>query len=183
MIVAMAGLPGTGKSTLARALAGKFSGTVLSKDKIRHALFSERDVEYSAEQDDLCIEIMLQAAAFILARDPERCVFLDGRTFSRRYQIERVAEFTAKARQQFRIIECVCSETTAKRRLGESGDHPAKNRDYELYKEMKLRFEAITLPKLVLDTDQELEKSVEQASADLLAATPHDKNARDPRQG
>jgi adenylate kinase family enzyme len=34
MIILMAGLPGTGKSTLATALAGHISGTVLSKDKM-----------------------------------------------------------------------------------------------------------------------------------------------------
>ena len=42
MIVLMAGLPGTGKSTLARELAARTSGRVLSKDEIRwmeHYLF------------------------------------------------------------------------------------------------------------------------------------------------
>ena len=39
MIVLMAGLPGTGKSTLARELAAQTSGRVLSKDEIRHAIF------------------------------------------------------------------------------------------------------------------------------------------------
>lgn len=86
----MAGLPGTGKSALATALAERLSGTVLSKDTIRHALFSPRDVEYSTEQDDFVMEIMLRAAERILRRDPRRHIFLDGRTFSRRYQIERV---------------------------------------------------------------------------------------------
>ena len=38
MIVLMAGLPGTGKSTLARGLASRVDGAVLSKDEIRHAI-------------------------------------------------------------------------------------------------------------------------------------------------
>src|SRR5437879_1896550 len=90
MIVLMAGLPGTGKSALAAALAERLSGSVLSKDAIRHALFAPRDVGYTTEQDDFVMEIMLQAAERILQKDPYRRVFLDGRTFSRRYQIERV---------------------------------------------------------------------------------------------
>ena len=62
MIVLMAGLPGTGKSTLAQALASCFKGAVLSKDEIRHSLFAPGDIEYSTEQDDFVMEIMLQTA-------------------------------------------------------------------------------------------------------------------------
>ena len=47
MIVLMAGLPGTGKSTLARELAARVAASVVGKDEIRHALFSARDLEYS----------------------------------------------------------------------------------------------------------------------------------------
>jgi len=49
VIVLMAGLPGTGKTTVARELASQVSGTILSKDEIRHTLFERRDVEYSTE--------------------------------------------------------------------------------------------------------------------------------------
>jgi predicted kinase len=35
VIVLMAGLPGTGKTTVARELASQVSGTILSKDEIR----------------------------------------------------------------------------------------------------------------------------------------------------
>ncbi len=48
----MAGLPGTGKSTLARTLAAKLNGVVLDKDLVRAAVFNEQWIEYSREQDD-----------------------------------------------------------------------------------------------------------------------------------
>jgi len=66
----MAGLPGTGKTTLARVLASRLSGAVLSKDEIRHALFAQEDVEYSAAQDDFCLKIMLETAGYLLAKKP-----------------------------------------------------------------------------------------------------------------
>ena len=166
MIVLMAGLPGTGKSALAEALAGRLSGSVLSKDAIRHALFAPRDVEYSTEQDDFVMEVMLRAAERILQKHPDRHVFLDGRTFSRRYQIDRVTSAAKRWGQTWQILECICSDETARARLESQtgmGDHPAGNRSFALYLEIKQRFEPIALPKTVIDTEQPLNACLEQA--------------------
>src|ERR1700704_7197792 len=116
MIILMAGLPGTGKSTLARTLVETTVGSVLSKDEIRAALFAPNDIEYSTAQDDFCMEVILQAARFLLQKNPQRKVFLDGRTFSRRYQIDRVLAFAAELSQPWTILECTCSEESARRR-------------------------------------------------------------------
>jgi len=166
----MAGLPGTGKTTLARELATRTGGRVLSKDEIRHALFTPKEVEYSPRQDDFCLQVMLQTAGQLLERNPDRIILLDGRPFSRRYQIENVLSAAASLHQGWRIAECVCPEEICRQRLEEqaaSGAHPAGNRDFQLYLDVKSRFEAITLPKTVIDTSQPLEACIEQALAVL----------------
>ena len=164
----MAGLPGTGKSTLSRALAAQLGGTVLDKDEIRAALFPPSDIEYTIEQGDFCMGIMLKVAGYLFRKDPSRRIFLDGRTFSRTYQLDRATGFAEALSQPWRILECVCSQETARRRLADDPAHPAANRVFELYLKVKARFEEISLPKTVIDTDQPLALCVQIAKASLI---------------
>jgi predicted kinase len=163
MIVLMAGLPGTGKSTLARALAEGMGGIVLNKDALRADLFPKAFVEYSTEQDDFVQELMLRTAEYLLGRYPKLIVFFDGRTFSRAYQIKGVIEAAERLGTPWRIIECVCEEKIALRRIEKGRKHPAKNRTVELYTKIRDQFEQIGEPKLVVDTGGEIETAMVMA--------------------
>jgi predicted kinase len=167
MLILMAGLPGTGKSTLSRALAAELGGTVIDKDHIRAALFDPADIEHSTEQDEFCMRVMLKVAGYIFRKDPSRRIFLDGRTFSRRYQLDRATGYAKAIGQPWFILECVCRDETARKRLEDDHDHVAANRDFNLYLQVKARFEEITLPKTTIDTDQPLEACVRLAKSAL----------------
>lgn len=170
MIVVVAGLPGTGKSTLARGLAEELGGVVLNKDALRADLF-QKFVEYSTEQDDFVQDLMLRTAEYLLARRPELIVFLDGRTFSRTYQIKRVIDKAERLGTPWRIVECVCAEKIAKKRIEKGRRHPAKNRTVELYLKIRDSFEVIEYPKLVVDTSGGMDRPLAEAREYLLSSS------------
>jgi predicted kinase len=155
MLVMMAGLPGTGKTHVANALAKELDALVLSKDVARHALFAPDEVEYSTEQDDFVIDLLLCMAESIWRKHPKKTIILDGRTFSRASQRQHVIEFAEGAGQHWKILECVCNDELAKRRLSvPDAMHPAANRTPALYDEVKEHWEAIEEPHIRLQTDE-----------------------------
>jgi predicted kinase len=155
MLIAMAGLPGTGKSTLAGRLAAELGAVLLNKDEVRAVLFPPPVLDYSREQDDLVMGAIYAATAVILRDHPQRVVILDGRTFLRSYQVQDLTALGATIGEPARIIECVCADEVVRARLErdlEIGTHPAGNRTYDLYRTVKARAEPLTLPHLMLDT-------------------------------
>ena len=114
---------------------------------------------------------MLQTAEYLLSRDPARIIFLDGRPFSRRYQIENVLAVASSLHQRWtnsrmRVFRRDVRVSGSRADAGASS-HPAGNRDFQLYADVKTRFETITHPKIVIDTDQGLEHCVASAMAAL----------------
>jgi len=175
VLVLIAGLPGSGKSTLAQAIARQTEGAVIDKDRLRAALFAPPDIEYSAGQDDFCMELMLETAQYLLTRRPTRLVLLDGRTFSRAYQRRRVIEYAQAIGQDWRVLECVCAEATARKRIALDmalGSHPAGNRTEDLYASVRESWEPVPEPKIVIDTEQPLEACVARALKYLVGDLP-----------
>ena len=69
------------------------------------------------------------------------------------------------------MLECVCAEQTAVGRLAEAmahSTHPAANRTPELYRQIREAWEPIDQPKLVIDTDANLDLCVDLALRYLI---------------
>ena len=167
----MAGLPGTGKSAIAGNLGRRLHAPVLDKDDIREKLFSSAAIDFSQEQDDLCMEVIFLIAEYLLSVMPEQPVIIDGRTFSRSYQVEQLLSHAEALKATPVIMECICDRAIAKERLDHdhrTGAHPAANRTYKLYLALEEQAEPITVGHLTIDTGSEsLEKSVDRCVAYL----------------
>jgi adenylylsulfate kinase len=171
MLIAMAGLPGTGKSTLAARLAEQLGAVVLSKDTVRSALFPPPVLDYSADENDIAMTAVYAAAAYLRKAFPRQAVILDGRTFLRAYQVRDLLALAASVQETPFVLECVCAEEIVRARLEADrarGEHLAKNRTYALYLAVKAAAEPLSIPRLVLDTGRlAVETCVEQSLAYL----------------
>jgi predicted kinase len=166
--VIFAGLPGTGKSTLAMALADRLGAAILDKDRVRGALFPDALTDYSAEQDQLCMRAIVAAAAYLTERGRVKYIFFDGRTFSTGAQIEDVLLPAKQAGAPWRILHVTCADAVAEERLARNDPgHPAKNRDLALYRRIKQHFEPILQPKLEVDSTLGVDRQLAAVEAYL----------------
>ena len=109
---------------------------------------------------------MLQVASYLFKHTDRGVVLLDGRTYSRRDQMEPVVKAARRINVRLYVIECRCSDETAIRRITrdrDQEDHPAANRDAALYWRVKARREPLEVPHLTVDTGAPLDACLEEA--------------------
>ncbi|MFZ1983855.1 MAG: AAA family ATPase, partial [Desulfatitalea sp.] len=166
------GMPATGKSTVAQALAKHLDGTVLHSDVVRKELFGYKALEaqvnpfeegiYSKHASGLTYGRLLLLAQEQLAQG--RSIILDA-TFGRRRRREEVARLAGDMDAGVIFIECTCSEATIKARLAAREERPgvsdARRHHFE---QLKAHFEPLDeLPRehcLRIDTEEAVERNM-----------------------
>ena len=154
MLVAFMGLPGSGKSTLIRRAAPLLGAAVLDKDAVRAAIFGPL-VDYSEAQDALVMEMLFQAAGYLLQQNPNRPILLDGRVYSKLPAREAFLAAARRLGTPWRVIYVTCEDAAACQRLErdvQAGAHVAANRNTALYWKLKGEFAPLDLPHLRVDT-------------------------------
>ncbi|MDE1768980.1 MAG: AAA family ATPase [Thaumarchaeota archaeon] len=146
MIIIICGLPGVGKSTLAKNLAPMINATILSSDKIRKELFL--NPTYSPFERKLVYDVMIIVAKY-LNETGNNCI-LDA-TFNRddsRLEIKNKLQLRDK---EFQIVECFCHEEVVISRL-ESRKDDYSDATIEVYQRMKNIYEPVTIEHISVDT-------------------------------
>lgn len=179
-VIVVAGLSGTGKTAIARAIAAELGLRVVSADAVRHALLgAEKQPSayaagaYTPAANRRTYEALIERAREILRED--RGVVLDA-TFRRASDRESARELATEGGAQFRLIECRLAEALVRQRLDERGARRDGQSDanWEVYQRQRGEFEAITdmsrATHLELDTSARLRDAAHKA-ADWLRQT------------
>lgn len=158
MLVVFRGLPGTGKTRLARRLLERRDDLlVLSRDSLRSGIIAHPT--FSEEEKALVDGLIVAMAGHLLAAG--RSVVIDGMALSSAKLLQEFADTADAHHTGMRIIECICTEKTAMARLAaDRGLHPAGDRSAELYSRVRDRFEPTELPFLSIDTDGDEEQNL-----------------------
>lgn len=164
----MAGLPATGKSTIARELAVLYKAPLFDKDRVREAVFGPYHVGYTREQNDLVMRMLYLAVEHLAASRAVPLVLLDGRTYSRRYQVAELAELARRLEAELVVIECFAARETVRERLAADDvsagtpAHPAHDRTFERWLELEAASDPIEIAAVRLETSRlSLSESIE----------------------
>jgi len=157
MLVMVCGLPGTGKTTLAKALAEKLGAVHISSDTVRMKMFEKRT--YSEKEKEKVYGTMFVEAERLLEEGKK--IVLDA-TFYRKKLRDAARKLAKKTESRFYIIECVTHENLLRERIFARGKEKAESEaDLGVYEKVKVVFEPIGEKHLVVDTSKALEKQVE----------------------
>ena len=146
MLVIICGLPGIGKTTLAKEISPLLDAVVLSTDKIRKELFPKPT--YEKAERELVYEVMTLVAKYLL-KARKNCI-LDG-TFNKEKSRKEVIKKLGLSPSQVYIVECSCPENTIISRL-KLGKREWSDADVGVYKKMKKIYEPVMLEHITADT-------------------------------
>lgn len=169
MLLIVCGLPGTGKSTLAKAVAERTGFVHLASDVVRKELAGLKpgDARPESYGEGIYSEHFTERTYAELARRAEellkrgRSVILDA-TFSKRRYLKKVLDAADRAGSNARIIECSASNATVRARLEERrwAEGSVSDADWRIYLGKKASFEEIQGPHLAAAAEDTLSKNL-----------------------
>ncbi len=175
------GLVGTGKSTIAQALANALGWEWLSTDKVRkelaHLQPQERRLEkfhegiYSPDFSRQTYQALMARAGALLQAG--KSTILDG-SFKKEAERKKALELSVQAHADLLFIECQCSEPTIQRRLAQRALDPKEPSDgrWEIFVDQREDYEPIqSVPPelyLPLNTEESVGECLEKVFHRLL---------------
>ena len=147
------GLPGVGKTTIAKDLAPLINAVVLSTDKIRKELIP--NPTYKKQEKKLIYNVLLIVAKY-LHQAGINCI-LDA-TFNTENSRKELRKKLGLSQEQISIVECICPDDIVISRLKDR-KNDYSDADISIYKKMKRIYQPIKEEHIILDTNQQSTKT------------------------
>jgi predicted kinase len=173
VIIMVAGLSGTGKTSVARAIAGELGLRVVSSDAVRQTLFGANKKrseygkgKYDAESNRLTYQKMFERGIELLKKDGG--VILDA-TFLQQADREKVGQMAKSHGALCRLIECRLPPEIVRERLSLRAEKKdgLSDADWQIYERQKIDLEPIEMGNdehLVINTEDDLLSNCRQAA-------------------
>jgi len=171
-LIALTGLPGAGKTTLARATAelARSAGIdvrVLSRDEVRNILFAPCD--WTDDEKLTAYEAMLGGAVHHL--EANRWVILEGMPFSRRREVDAIRVIAPEFGAVPVIVDCaIAAEVAAARIRADRSEHHGREDGPESPKLVDTYREPLD-PDVTIDMTQPIEVLAPELFAHVRVAT------------
>jgi hypothetical protein len=157
MLIIICGLPGSGKTTLARALSNKLKAVHISSDIVRKRMFTRPG--YGEEEKRAVYGEMEAEASGALGEG--KTVVVDA-TFYQGALRERFMKIAENNGRKAALVLCVLAEEEVRRRLGRRKEGGPSDADFAIYLKMKESFEPIAGEHLVVESSHPLRRRIER---------------------
>lgn len=168
LVVALMGIPGAGKSTIARGLERELGLRRVCRDTIRRAMFPTSN--YSRMEKRAAFRAVLLALEINCLLDASSV--LDGMTFSRRKDFDAVAELAGRLGFSVLPLLVECRPALARQRIEADmvhGVHPSGDRRPALVDAVVSRFQALPAGTIRIDGESAIDVMCAQARASVSA--------------
>lgn len=175
LLIVFAGAPGTGKSTLARAVARELRAVYLDKDTIKDtALALGREMNLAGIAD--YVGALSYTLLIPLARDNltvGQTVVIDSPAGYRAFQ-DAIETLVRAVKVDFKLVECITTDEgllreRIERRAPDLPDHRA--REWDAYQQARARLERLSGPRLVVDTAEPVQTNLRKILTYVDAGT------------
>lgn len=150
-LVVVCGLPGVGKSTIARAVAGEVDAELLHTDALRKEVKS--DLRYDREETRYVYALLLDRARDHL--EAGETVVLDG-TFRRAVYREWARDLAGRLDVDFEVARVRCDESVALQRIADR-DPTMSDASLGTYYEVMKSYEDLSMDHVTIDNSRSRE--------------------------
>lgn len=176
-LILICGLTGTGKTTIANALAAEVDMEVISSDiarkELAHIPASEHRFEefgkgiYTEEFTEKTYSEMIKQAESFLKKG---CSLILDATFQKSKYRQEAADLAEKLSAEFHIIECIASDDIIRERLEKRAKEEgiASDGRWEIYVKQKQIYATIKEPHTQIDTSLDIDKIKKAALEKIL---------------